>query len=127
MIDEFFHFVMYNDINHVVTETISSICWLIIDTIFFLLGHEWGKVCIYFIHIWFFAPSFDCFSESSVCMHVVVEKVKKFTFIYYLIAFFCEVVSAIEWLKGLAIGVGGFQHAFMRFKLAMSLKEVMIM
>ena len=65
-------FFMYNVINHGVAKTCCSTCWLIIETILFLLVPEWGKVCICFIHIWFFAPDFECFAEHSECMHVVI-------------------------------------------------------
>ena len=99
LIDEFFHFVMYNDIKHGVSETWCSRCWLIIKTIFFLLGPEWDKVCIRFINIYFFAPGFECFSEKSGCMHVVIADEKKFTVIDYFIEFFWKVFSVIEMLK----------------------------
>ena len=99
MIDEFLYFVMYNSINHGVAVTCCSICWLIIEAILFLLGHEWGKVCICLINIWFFAPGFECFVEKSGCMYVVAAEVKKLVVIDYLIAFFCELFSIIEMLK----------------------------
>ena len=51
MIDEFFHFVMYNAINNGIDKTICYVCWLIIEMIVFLLGHEWDKVCIFFIDV----------------------------------------------------------------------------
>ena len=99
LIDEFLHFFMYNAINHGVYETWCSRCWLIIETIFLLLGPEWGKVCICFIDIYFFAPGFECFSENYGCMHVVISEAKKFTVIDYFIAFFCKVFFVVEMLK----------------------------
>ena len=88
LIDEFLYFVMYNAINYGVAETCCYRCWLIIETIFFLLVPEWDKVCIRFINIYFFAPGFECFAEKSGCMHVVIADEKKFTVIDYFIEFF---------------------------------------
>ena len=44
LIHSFLNIVMYNDINRDVAETCCSGYWLIIETIFFLLVHEWDKV-----------------------------------------------------------------------------------
>ena len=87
MIDELLHFVMYNDTYHDVAEICCSGCWLIIGKIFFLLGHVWEKVCICFIHIWCFAPGFECFAEKYGRTHVVVADVKKLNVIDYFIDF----------------------------------------
>ena len=74
LIDKLLNFVMYNAINHGVSVTCCYGCWLITESIFFLFGHELGKVCICFIDICFFAPFFDCFFENSECMYIVSEE-----------------------------------------------------
>ena len=79
---------MYNAINHKVAETCSSGCLLITDTIFFLLGHEWDKVCIFFIDIWLFVPGFECFIESYECMYIVRA-----------VAFFWKIFSIVDLLN----------------------------
>ena len=99
MIDEFLLFIIYNAINHGFPENCCSGCCLIIETILFLLGHEWDKVCIYFINIWFFAPGFECLVEKFGCVYIVVAEAKKLIVVDYLIAFFCELFSIIELLK----------------------------
>ena len=101
-----FHFFMYNDINHGVAVTCCSICWLITEEIFFLLGHEWDKVFICFINIWFFAPGFECFVKNSGCMYIFVAEAKKLSVIAYFIDFFCKLFSVIELFKEVSDGCG---------------------
>ena len=42
---------MYNAIYHGVYEAFLSGCWFNIETMNYLLGQEWDKVCICFIDI----------------------------------------------------------------------------
>ena len=88
MIEELFNFVLYNYINHGIAETCCSGCWLIIEAILFLLGHEWDKCFMCFIDICFFAPVFESFIENSRYMYIVVSKAKKLTVIDHLIKIF---------------------------------------
>ena len=106
LIDEFLNFFMYNIINHDVAQTCCSTCWLIIETILFLLVPEWEKVCICFINVYFFAPGFDFFTEKYTCIHVVIAEAKNFTVVDYFIAFFCEVFSIIDLLKEVSYWFG---------------------
>ena len=106
MIYKLFHFFMYNAINRTVDVTCCSGCWMITEAIFFLLGREWDKVCIFFINICFFAPGFECFVENSGCMYIVVVKAKKLDVIDDLISFFCEFSSVVELLKEVSNGCG---------------------
>ena len=46
-----------------------------------------------------FAPTFECFTENSGCVYVVVLEAKKFTDVDYFVAFFWKVFSIVELLK----------------------------
>ena len=99
LIGELLLFFVYNAINHGLAETWCYRRWLIIEAIFFLLGHKWDKVCICFIGIWFFEPGFECFVEKSRCMYIVVAEANMLTVIDYLISLFWEFFSIIDMFK----------------------------
>ena len=58
---------------------------MIIEAIFFLLGHEWDKFFICFIDIWFFVPGFEGFVENTGCMYIAVSEAKKLAVIDYFL------------------------------------------
>ena len=74
----------------------SSSCWV----------HEWDKVSICFIDIFFFAPGFECFVEKSGCMYIVVAEGKNLAVIDYLFDPFYGLFSVIELLKEVRNGCG---------------------
>ena len=117
LIDEFLHFFMYNAINHGVDVTCCSGYWLITEAIFFLLGHEWGKVCISFIDICVFAPGFECFVEKYGCIYIVVAEAKKLAVINYLISFSCKLFSVVELLKQVRYWYGWIPTCFHTIKI----------
>ena len=91
---------------------------MITEAIFFLLGHEWDKVCICFIDICFFAPGFECFVENSGCMYIFVAESKKLTVVDSLISFFCKLFSVVEMLKEVSKWCGWIptcSHAIKKF------------
>ena len=97
---------MYNYINHGVAVTCCSGCWLITEAIFFLLDHEWDKVCICFINVCFFATGFEFFVENSGYMYIFVAEANNLAVVYYFIAFFCKLFSVIDILKEFSNGCG---------------------